>query len=1113
MQKHIVGLNIQDMKKNLLIILLSVTFFSVISFAQNTDLLWVKQIGGTLSDDGRCIAFDSNSNVYTTGTFEGVVDFNPGVGTYSFTCLGNYDIYISKLDSLGNFVWAKQIAGIDDERVMKIRVSSSGYIYITGMFRGTTDFDPGIGINNLTSSSDYNAFVLKLDANGELIWVKQFEGVNRSDAGSIAIDISENIYVIGTFAGTTDFDPGIGIYNLTSTDVQDVYITKLNSNGDYIWAKQLGGLGSEWGNEIAVDNIGNVYSIGWFYGVGDYDPGVGVYNLIPVGGADIFVSKLNSSGDFAWAKNYGSSGVEIGSGIAVDALGDVYITGAYEGTIDFDPNGGTYNLTSNGNRDIFISKLTSSGNFVWAKSFGQSQSELVQELTIDNTGNIYIIGSYSGIVDFDPSGGTYNLNSTGGYDIFIAKFDATGSYPWAKSFGGIADDHGRSVKIDNSGNIYMTGVFQDVCDFDAGSGTYNLTSMGDRDIFIMKMKQPRNIILGKVFSDLNGDCGFNLNELGKRNILIKAEPGPYYGLSDSLGNYYIYTYPGTYTVTQVTHDPLWQPTCQVSYQAALPYPTDIFSNANFTSQTLYSCSNLSVDIGVPFLRRCMNSTYTVRYCNIGTITANNAVINIVFPSGVSGQSIFQIGDVDAGECGVFTIPVNVGCSVVNGSTLCAQAIIYPDTFCIPPSYEYDRRQLTILGECLQNDSVQFIIKNVHYQNITHSGHYRIFVNNTFAQEYPYTLGQGDSIIVVFPAYGNTIRLEVNFTDGNGTYIGPQVTLEGCGGAPGVQGQIGQLPNNDADNTATSCMVVTGSFDPNDKSVIPSGVTSMHYIAETDDLDYLIRFQNTGTDTAFTVVIRDTISPFLDIASLVSGASSHNYTFNIYGQGIAEWTFNNILLPDSNVNEPLSHGFVKYKIKQLPGNEPGTVIRNSADIYFDFNEPVITNTTENIIHDTVLLCLNAVPAFNYTQTGASFEFVNNSNYAITYLWDFGDDNTSNQENPSHTFSESGVYSVCLYANNECGTNSLCRIINLVITGIGNINTSVIQITPNPANSEITVSGYNPAYLKLCNTLGQTVAEANKSNKLYVGHLSQGLYLLQLFDANGQSVKTEKVIIAK
>ncbi|SVE51796.1 uncharacterized protein METZ01_LOCUS504650, partial [marine metagenome] len=232
---------------------------------------------------------------------------------------------------------------------------------------------------------------------------------------------------------TVDFDPGSGTTNLTSNGGKDVFVSKLDSSGDLVWAKSFGGTSTESGYG-AVDSSGNVYTTGTFRNTVDFDPGAGTANLTSNGIYDVFVSKLDSSGNYVWAKSFGGTNSDVGRSVAVDSSGNVYTTGYFKSTPgDFDPGSGTANLTSNGVHDVFVSKLDSSGNYVWAKSFGGSGHDYGHSVAVDSSGNVYTTGFFNGTVDFDPGAGTAENTSTGGIDVFVSKLDSSGDYVWAKS--------------------------------------------------------------------------------------------------------------------------------------------------------------------------------------------------------------------------------------------------------------------------------------------------------------------------------------------------------------------------------------------------------------------------------------------------------------------------------------------------------------------------------------------------------------------------------------------------------------------------------------------------------------------------------------------------------
>jgi alpha-tubulin suppressor-like RCC1 family protein len=398
------------------------------SSAQTT----ISVFGGTSADFSSSIAVDNSGNIYTTGYFQGTVDFDPGVGTTNLISTGDYDVFVSKLDSTGALLWAKSFGGTSADFSDSIAVDNSGNVYTTGYFQGTVDFDPGVGTTNLISTGDYDVFVSKLDSTGALLWAKSFGGTSNDRARSIAVDNSGNVHTTGFFQGTADFDPGVGTTNLTSAGgnnfINDIFVSKLDSTGALLWAKSFAGATISDSRSIAVDNSGNVYTTGYFRLTVDFDPGEGVTELTGGGfdNYDVFVSKLDSTGALLWAKSFAGTSAEGGYSIALDNSGNIYTTGDFQGTVDFDPGVGTTNLTSAGGNDVFVSKLDSTGSLLWAKSFGGTSSDTGYSIAVDTSGNIYTTGDFQGTVDFDPGVGTTNLTSAGDYDVFVLKLFPSG---------------------------------------------------------------------------------------------------------------------------------------------------------------------------------------------------------------------------------------------------------------------------------------------------------------------------------------------------------------------------------------------------------------------------------------------------------------------------------------------------------------------------------------------------------------------------------------------------------------------------------------------------------------------------------------------------------------
>lgn len=476
------------MKKNYFIFCF--ILISLLGKAQKPLLQWVKNMGGSGSNtSGTFISMDASNNVYTTGNFTGTADFDPGIGVYNLTSAGLSDFFIVKLDATGNFVWAKSFGGTGNDYCYTIAIDGSGNVFATGNYEGTVDFDPGAGITNLTSAGAADIYISKLDANGNFIWAKSIGGTGTEYSNSLDVDPSGNVFATGNYPGTVDFDPNAGVVNLTSSGADDIFVLKLDANGNFVWAKSMGGTGNEYSDTIELDGSGNIYTTGNYEGTADFDPNAGLSNLTSIGTGDMFVSKLDVSGNFVWAKSIGGSIYEAPNGLALDASGMVYITGSYNGSVDFDPGVGSYSLTAITGDDIFVSKLDNSGNFVWAKSMGGTGNEYGFGITTDASNNVYYSGFYSGAVDFDPGAVTYSLNSNGGNDAYISKLDPSGNFIWTKSIGGTGNDNIIGIVLDAFGTIYTTGRFAGVVDFDPNAGTKNLTSLGSSDVFVHRMMQ------------------------------------------------------------------------------------------------------------------------------------------------------------------------------------------------------------------------------------------------------------------------------------------------------------------------------------------------------------------------------------------------------------------------------------------------------------------------------------------------------------------------------------------------------------------------------------------------------------------------------------------------
>lgn len=500
------------MKKLLLLISCIITV--TLSMAQSPSFQWAKNLPG--QNGTKAVAVDASGNVYSIGSSYGG-DFDPSSATYTLPSIYG-GTYVSKLDASGNFLWAKQFGGDDFNSPVKpmgLTLDASGNVYVTGYFSGAPDFDPSSATFSITTTMFDDAFIVKLDASGNFVFAKNFGGSNIEQANDIKVDASGNIYTTGKFRNDTDFDPGVGTYTLgTVASSFDVFVSKLDASGDFVWAKNFSGGADETAAALTLDASGNVYVTGGFLNKVDFDPSASVYTITPTnsGQVDVFLVKLDASGNFVWAKTLGGTQDVTASALTIDATNNLYLGGYFSGITDFDPNAGISNLTSNGTSDVFISKYDVSGNYLWAKQFGGTQYDLLFSLALDAANNIYSTGSFMLSVDFDPSANTNTLTTmhTSHSDAFILKLDANGNYGWARQLGStnLVGTQGNSIVVDASSNLITGGGFQGPVDFDTEATTYTMTASNGYN-FIQKMN--------------SGSVGIKENTL---NTDLKLYPNP-----------------------------------------------------------------------------------------------------------------------------------------------------------------------------------------------------------------------------------------------------------------------------------------------------------------------------------------------------------------------------------------------------------------------------------------------------------------------------------------------------------------------------------------------------------------------------------------------------------
>ncbi|MCB0543503.1 MAG: tail fiber domain-containing protein [Saprospiraceae bacterium] len=376
-----------------------------------------------------------------------------------------------------------QAGGIDSEQGYGIAADAAGNIYVTGAFRGTATFDS----QTLTSSGNSDAFVVKYDPTGNVLWAIAGGG-SGSDAGAgIATDALGYVYVTGWFSNTATF----GSQSVASSGEEDVFVAKYDAAGNVMWVVSAGGANEDFGLDIATEAGGNVNISGFFQGTATF----GSQTLTGSGQEDVFTAKFDAVGNVLWVASGGGSSQDYGNSLVADASGNVYVTGWFTNAATF----GSQTLTSAGSRDVFVVKYDPAGNVLWAADGGGTSNDLGQGITADAAGNVYVTGSFQGTATF----GSQTATSTGVEDVFIAKYDAAGNVVWVAGAGGANTEIGNSIAMDAAGNAYVTGNFSGTTSL----GSQNLSSMGSYDVFAFKADATGNILWAVGGGGPNSDSG------------------------------------------------------------------------------------------------------------------------------------------------------------------------------------------------------------------------------------------------------------------------------------------------------------------------------------------------------------------------------------------------------------------------------------------------------------------------------------------------------------------------------------------------------------------------------------------------------------------------------
>ena len=475
-------------------------------------------------------------------------------------------------------------------------------------------------------------------------------------------------------------------------------------------------------------------------------------------------------------------------------------------------------------------------------------------------------------------------------------------------------------------------------------------------------------VSGNIFNDSNSDCLLAPDEVGLENWIIKFESSQntFFTTSDISGNFNAFIPLGNYTASIQEISPYWE-ACNPTFNVDLTTSGGQV-NLSVPIKPIIDCPALELSISSSSLANCSsNNIYTIEYCNLGTTVSNDSYIEVSFdeyttvvssPFPFSSLSenfySFDINDISIGECNSFDIIVDISCDAPDGITHCAAGHIFPDNNCAPIDPLWSGASLKIAGECnATQDSVIFTIENKGMGNMIDNSVY-IVIEDVLMLQSPTPLDpipSNGTRTFAYPANGTTYRMEVEQVDFHPGNSMPNATVEGCVGSTGGNistGFVNQFIQDEADAfISIDCRANTSANLNNNKEASPVGFSDEHFIEPNTPIEYLIHFQNTGTDSVMDMIVRDTLSDFLDPATVRNITSSHDHDFEVTGEGVAVFRFPNINLASG------ASGFVKFKISQMLDVPFDSKIENTSAIHFGFNTPIVTNTVFHTINENFI----------------------------------------------------------------------------------------------------------------------------------------------------------------
>lgn len=864
-------------------------------------------------------------------------------------------LLLAPLASAGQTLqWGHPVSNLSEEFLSASKMDAAGNTYAIGNFEGTVDLDPGPLVQSFTAVGGDDMFVCKYAPSGNLLWAHTVGSTDQDFARDITIDSQGRPIITGQVHGVVDFDPGPAIVPMNQPLGATAFVWTLDTAGDYLSVSFIETTAFIWVRGIAIDDADNVTIVGDFQDSCDVDPGPGTQYLVTPNSGAAFAIQLTAAGNYSWAAALSGShsGAE---DVTVDADNNVLIVGGFSDTADFDPGPGVFNrysnITTTEKQDVFIWKLTSSGALVWAKSINSAKHDAGRCIAVDSHNQVAIGGFFTDSADMDPGIGVVPFMATGPLDGYLLQLDENGNYVNAVSYSSALTSDVNALAVDTSNAIYVLGTLGAVnstltsMDMDPDTGSYILSTSSNA-LFVQKLHADGSLAWAHLVEGPDNNNAVDIDVADNYDIIIGGSFIDSVGIDPGPGSHFIYGN-GTYNsfVAKwsqsncpsliVRTDSLFPITCADTIGHATVQGSGGLAPYTYLWNTLPPTSGATASFSAPGWHNV----------SVTDVVGCSSSVGVYVPGPLSTTGF----DLSASVAGTALQPDQPMALAVTAANSGCQATPATLTLVLSPEVMYD--SASIVPDFILNDTLVWDISSIHIDS-----------------------GQFQPMVWVTADSSLTAAQSVCFT-------------------VGIVPESGDV--EPANNVYTACFPVVNSYDPNDKMAFPPGSCNDHFVVNESSLTYLIRFQNTGNAPAVNVRIQDSLSSFLDAATVeVLGTSHPMSILEVLPGQVLNFRFNNIWLPDSMSDPAASTGFVLFTARPVNGLPSGTTVENTAEIFFDFNPAIVTNTVFQTLVDSLPV----------------FASVSNISACAAYDWN------------GTTYTQNGTYSQSLVSAGGCDSTA-------------------------------------------------------------------------------------------